>query len=123
MTIDDSDAADNSAVPVPAAIAATAEPVQLEVTLIEDERVPDTPEAVIREMEALGLQTAVARLPQRTRHVLVRRYGLDDRKRATLEDLARELGISRERVRQIQLEAESILRTRENRRMLREVVA
>ena len=91
--------------------------------LVEDERVPDTPEAVIREMEALGLQTAVARLPQRTRHVLVRRYGLDDRKRATLEDLARELGISRERVRQIQLEAESILRTRENRRMLREVVA
>ena len=91
--------------------------------LVEDERVPDTPEAVIREMEALGLKTAVDRLPQRTRHVLVRRYGLDDRKRATLEDLARELGISRERVRQIQLEAESILRTRENRRMLREVVA
>src|SRR5918995_3151141 len=47
--------------------------------LVEDERVPDTPEAVIREMEAMGLQTAVARLPQRTRHVLVRRYGLDDR--------------------------------------------
>jgi RNA polymerase primary sigma factor len=91
--------------------------------LVEDERVPDTPEAVIREMDALGLQTAVERLPQRTRHVLVRRYGLDDRKRATLQDLARELGISRERVRQIQLEAESMLRTRENRRMLREVVA
>ena len=40
MTIDDSEASDNSAVPVPAAIAATAEPVQLEVRLIEDERVP-----------------------------------------------------------------------------------
>jgi hypothetical protein len=40
MTIDDSEAADNSAVPVPAAIAATAEPVQLEVSLIEDDRVP-----------------------------------------------------------------------------------
>jgi RNA polymerase primary sigma factor len=91
--------------------------------LVEDERVPDTPEAVIREMEALGLQSAVERLPQRTRHVLVRRYGLDGRKRATLEELARELGISRERVRQVQLEAEDILRTRENRRMLQEVVA
>jgi RNA polymerase primary sigma factor len=91
--------------------------------LVEDERVPDTPEAVIREMEALGLQMAVARLPQRTRHVLVRRYGLDGRKRATLEELARELGISRERVRQVQLEAEDILRTRENRWMLQEVVA
>jgi hypothetical protein len=40
MTIDESESSDNSAVPVPAAIAATAEPVQLEVGLIEDERVP-----------------------------------------------------------------------------------
>src|SRR5215210_6411351 len=40
MTIDESESSDNGAVPVPAAIAATAEPVQLEVSLIEDERVP-----------------------------------------------------------------------------------
>jgi hypothetical protein len=40
MTIDESESSDNSAVPVPAAIAATAEPVQLEVSLIEDDRVP-----------------------------------------------------------------------------------
>jgi len=40
MTTDESGPADNDAVPVPAAIAATAEPVQLEVGLIEDERVP-----------------------------------------------------------------------------------
>src|SRR5215216_5049648 len=40
MTTDESGPADNAAVPVPAAIAATAEPVQLEVGLIEDERVP-----------------------------------------------------------------------------------
>ncbi len=40
MTIDESGSADNDAVPVPAAIAATAEPVQLEVGLIQDDRVP-----------------------------------------------------------------------------------
>jgi hypothetical protein len=40
MTSDESGPADNDAVPVPAAIAATAEPVQLEVTLIQDDRVP-----------------------------------------------------------------------------------
>ena len=72
-------------------------------------------------MEALGLKTAVERLPQRTRHVLVRRYGLDDRKRATLRGSRQGARHLRERVRQIQLEAESFLRTRENRRMLREV--
>lgn len=40
MKSDESDSADENAVPVPAAIAATAEAVQLEVGLIEDERVP-----------------------------------------------------------------------------------
>jgi hypothetical protein len=40
MTDDESVPADES-VPIPAAIAATAEPVQLEVGLIEDERVPE----------------------------------------------------------------------------------
>jgi hypothetical protein len=40
MTSDESGSADNDAVPVPAAIAATAEPVQLEVGLIQDDRVP-----------------------------------------------------------------------------------
>ena len=40
MTSDESGSADNDAVPVPAAIAATAEPVQLEVSLIQDDRVP-----------------------------------------------------------------------------------
>jgi hypothetical protein len=40
MTSDESGSAEENAVPVPAAIAATAEPVQLEVALIEDERVP-----------------------------------------------------------------------------------
>jgi RNA polymerase primary sigma factor len=91
--------------------------------LVEDERIQNTPEAVIREIEASGLQTAVDRLPPRTRHVLVRRYGLDGRKRATLEELARELGISRERVRQVQRDAEAALRTEENHRLLQEVVA
>ena len=91
--------------------------------LVEDERVQSTPEVVIREIEASGLQTAVEGLSPRTRHVLVRRYGLDDRKKATLEELAHELGISRERVRQVQREAEESLRTEENLRLLQEVMA
>ena len=91
--------------------------------LVEDERVQSTPEVVIREIEASGLQTAVEGLSPRTRRVLVRRYGLDGRKKATLEELAHELGISRERVRQVQREAEESLRTEENLRLLQEVMA
>jgi RNA polymerase primary sigma factor len=77
--------------------------------LIEDERASDTPGEVMREMETAGLGQAIERLPERHRYVLLRRYGLDDRDVATLAQLSDELGISRERVRQLQREAERML--------------
>jgi RNA polymerase primary sigma factor len=73
---------------------------------IEDERVSDTPDTVMREMENTQLKEAIERLPERARYVLVRRYGLDDQEPATLAELGDELDISRERVRQLQREAE-----------------
>jgi RNA polymerase primary sigma factor len=76
---------------------------------VEDERASDTPGEVMREMETAGLKDAVERLPERHRHVLIRRYGLDDREVATLATLSDELDISRERVRQLQREAERML--------------
>ena len=91
--------------------------------LLEDTRTPDTADTVTREMERLGLQKAIERLPERTRHVLIRRYGLDERKKSTLAELSRELGISRERVRQVQKEAEKLLETGENGRLLRQATA
>jgi RNA polymerase primary sigma factor len=53
---------------------------------------------------------SVERLPERQRRVLVRRYGLDGEKPSTLADLSEELAVSRERVRQLQREAEQTLR-------------
>jgi RNA polymerase primary sigma factor len=76
---------------------------------IEDERASDTPGEVMREMETAGLQEAIKRLPERHRYVLMRRYGLDDHDVATLAELSDELNISRERVRQLQREAERML--------------
>jgi RNA polymerase primary sigma factor len=46
----------------------------------------------MREMERLGLHMAIERLPERARHVLIRRYGLEDRRKAALAELSRELG-------------------------------
>ena len=77
--------------------------------LIEDERASDTPGEVMREMETAGLEQAIERLPERHRYILLRRYGLDDRDVATLAQLSDELDISRERVRQLQREAERML--------------
>ncbi len=45
------------------------------------------------------------------RYVLMRRYGLDEQDPPTLAELAAELGVSRERVRQLQREAEYLLRS------------
>lgn len=52
----------------------------------------------------------VSRLSDKQRLVIERRYGLNGHEAATLDILATELGITRERVRQIQLEALSQLR-------------
>jgi RNA polymerase primary sigma factor len=78
--------------------------------LVEDQASSDVSEAVIRDMEVGWLGEAIWRLPQRHRRVLVKRYGLDEGETATLAQLAEELGVSKERVRQIQREAEHMLR-------------
>jgi RNA polymerase primary sigma factor len=81
--------------------------------LVEDERSSDTPGTVMNEMEISQLGEAIDRLPERYRYVLVRRYGLDDKNPATLAELSDELEISHERVRQLQLKAEQVLRSGE----------
>jgi len=86
--------------------------------LVEDERASDPVGEVMHEMETEGLQAAIEGLPERHRDVLVRRYGLDDQKPATLAELSEELKVSRERVRQLQREAERMLRNGESGRAL-----
>ncbi len=77
--------------------------------LIEDERASEVAGAVIGEMEMDWLAEVVEKLPERHRYVLIKRYGLGDQETATLAQLSEELGISRERVRQLQREAERML--------------
>ena len=78
--------------------------------LVEDERESGADGEVVRELETRRLLESVAGLPERQRRVLVRRYGLDGEKPATLADLSEELAVSRERIRQLQREAEQALR-------------
>jgi RNA polymerase primary sigma factor len=78
---------------------------------IVDETASDTPETIARGMETARIREAIGRLPRKARHVLVRRYDLDDSgNTSTLAELAAELGLSRERVRQLQNEAEQFLK-------------
>ena len=79
---------------------------------VEDERSSDAAGEIIREIERSLLQEAIERLPEGHRYVLIRRYGLDERKPATLAALGEELTVSRERVRQLQRQAEHVLKSR-----------
>lgn len=75
------------------------------IDTIADERTTDPMELLgdsdIREHVASWL----AQLSEKQRAVVERRYGLNDHEAATLEAVGGELGVTRERVRQIQLEA------------------
>jgi RNA polymerase primary sigma factor len=79
-------------------------------SLVEDQASSDVSESVVRDLEVGWLGGAISRLPERHRRVLVKRYGLDEEETATLAQLAEELGVSKERVRQLQREAEHMLR-------------
>src|SRR4051794_4699049 len=59
--------------------------------LIEDERASEVAGTVVGEMELEWLSEAVERLPERHRHVLIKRYGLGDEEIATLAQLSEEL--------------------------------
>src|SRR5918997_6368246 len=78
--------------------------------LLEDERASGMAGEVVEELETSRLRESVEQLPERQRHVLLRRYGLDGEEPATLAVLSEELEVSRERVRQLQREAERALR-------------
>ena len=68
-----------------------------------------------RSSEALG------RLSERQRLILTRRYGLDGRDPATLDEIATALGLTRERVRQIEAQTLRDLRGRHEIDALRDV--
>ncbi len=89
---------------------------------IADAIADETIEPPDRHLEHVELERRVAewvaRLSAKQREVIERRYGLNGREVETLEVLAHDLGVTRERVRQIQLEALTQLR----RQLVREGV-
>jgi RNA polymerase sigma factor (sigma-70 family) len=72
--------------------------------------VPDPAEEVERELTMGVLYDLVGQLPKRLGQVIVGRYGLGERPPCTLRELGEELGLSGERVRQLQQEALAWLR-------------
>ena len=68
-----------------------------------DEPLPE--ETVELELRSQALRAALSSLPEREREVVTLRYGLGGTEPKTLEEIGRALGLTRERVRQIELES------------------
>ena len=78
--------------------------------LLEQTGLPDTDELLLRESFSRALRDALSELPARERKVLELRFGLDDDQPKTLREIGEVMGLSRERVRQIESRALNKLR-------------
>jgi RNA polymerase primary sigma factor len=88
--------------------------------LIKDENTSVPDEKVVSEMLHNLLGDILQDLPPREVRILQLRYGLTDGRAHTLEEVGRKLGVTRERVRQIEAEALKRLRHPKCSRRLRD---
>jgi RNA polymerase primary sigma factor len=73
--------------------------------LIEDQKSESPDSAHAEHARSLELAVAINRLNPRMKHVVLRRFGLDGQPPQTLEEVGNDLGITRERVRQLETRA------------------
>ena len=78
--------------------------------LIEDGDGATAHEVVEHAELVAGLHALVNTLPERQARIVSRRYGLDDGRPRTLQEVADELGLTRERIRQLEKESLRLLR-------------
>ena len=71
---------------------------------------PSVEHAVLAALGEADVLAAVAALPGRYAHIVMRRCGLDGKDPATLDEIGRDLGVSRERVRQLESKVRPVLR-------------
>ena len=90
---------------------------------IQDEDVPAPDDTATYNLLREHLESVLDGLPPREVRILQLRYGLLDGQAYTLEEVGRKMGVTRERVRQIEAQALSRLRHPSIRRKLREYLS
>lgn len=78
--------------------------------VVEDERLQTPLEKMQGESSIRAIRKLVDKLPEREAAILRQRFGLDDQRRLTLEEIGEQHAVSRERIRQLQNRALARLR-------------
>jgi RNA polymerase primary sigma factor len=86
---------------------------------IEDETMPAPIDLASQQLLKSQISDSLQRLTDRERRIIQLRYGLEDGRYRTLEEVGREFGITRERIRQIEAKALRKLRRPSYSRKLR----
>jgi RNA polymerase primary sigma factor len=86
---------------------------------IEDSALPPPVELASHQLLKMQIAEALDKLSERERRIIVLRFGLEDGRFRTLEEVGREFGITRERIRQIEAKALRKLRHPSYSRQLR----
>ncbi|MFI9011145.1 RNA polymerase sigma factor RpoD/SigA [Actinosynnema sp. NPDC053489] len=86
--------------------------------LIEDGEAVDAYEVVEQQEVREQLRALVDTLPERQARIVTQRFGLADGRARSLQELADELGLTRERIRQLEKESLRLLRDPERNRAL-----
>ena len=87
---------------------------------IPDEDIPSPVDAAAYSMLQKQLREVLATLSEREKKVLILRFGLDDGRPRTLEEVGREFNVTRERIRQIEAKALRKLRHPSRSKKLRD---
>jgi len=84
---------------------------------LEDQRIPPPDHSAMKHLLREELEKVLNTLSDRERRVIRRRFGFDDGHYYTLEEVGREFGVTRERIRQI--EAKALRRLKSQKRSVR----
>ena len=88
--------------------------------VIEDQNVEAPADIATRHMLNAAIEEALEELNPRERELLRMRFGLDDGRPRTLEEVGREFGVTRERIRQIETKTLAKLRNPQHSQKLRD---
>lgn len=91
-------------------------------SLIEDESVPFDFKAIEENDCATTIKNVLETLNEREKIVIMQRFGIDTNQAKTLDEIGKELGLSRERVRQIESSALRKLRNPRRAKILKEFI-